>query len=63
MVQDPKLSDMFEWTRQYPKVLKLILIGRGDILFTESLLNEKAVFYSYVNKFEINYENTLKRAY
>ena len=39
MVKAKNLHDMFEWARQYPKVLKLILIGKGDTLFTESLLN------------------------
>lgn len=41
------ISEMFEWRRQYPQILKLITFGRKDILFQTSLLNELAYHYTY----------------
>ena len=39
---------MFDLIRNFPPVLKLVIYGKKDSLFQVQLLNEKAVFYSYV---------------
>lgn len=41
------MSEMFEWRRQYPKILKLITFGRKDEIFEMFLLNECAYWYTY----------------
>lgn len=47
-ILSPKvLEDMFEWRRNYPKILKMITFGRQDSIFEVYLLNEMAHYYAY----------------
>ena len=50
-------------SRNLPNVLKLFCFGSKDTIFTENLLAEKPVYYSYKKKLDPEYENKLKRRY
>lgn len=54
---------MFDYMRNLPKVLKLFLYGSKDRIFPEHLIHEKALYYSYVNTLDPEYEAKLNRAY
>ena len=49
---DPLFREVFAVIRDYPKVLKMIAYGGGDVLFEEELLNEKFIHFSLVNGIE-----------
>ena len=47
---------LFQAIRQYPRILKFIAYGQGDRIFTEELLNEKFIYFSYVVQLDQDYE-------
>lgn len=59
----PSFQTMFDYMRNLPKVLKLFLYGSKDRIFPQHLIHEKTVYYSYVNKFDPEYENKLGASY
>lgn len=42
-------KEMFEWRRNYPKILKLITYGRQDVVIERYLLNGMAYYFTYGN--------------
>lgn len=53
---DKNFETAFDDIRNYPQVLKLFVYGANDRIFPEVLINEKVVYYSYVNKLDEEYE-------
>lgn len=50
-----QFEDMFVKVRNLPKVLKCFVYGRKDLIFPETFISEKMVYYCYENKFEPQY--------
>ena len=47
MIKNPDMAEAFEATWHHPAVLKLMIHGRNDGVFSDELLNEKAIYYTY----------------
>lgn len=56
-------ADLFSIQRKWPKILKCFIYGRKDAILNEELLSEKAVHYTYVDKFEESYDSKLRDAW
>lgn len=64
LILGPDIHEMFEWRRQYTKILKLIIFGRKDYLFEVPLLNELAYHYTYGDgKLKEEYNTELCKEY
>jgi hypothetical protein len=59
----PGFKEMFEYIRNIPNVLKCFIYGKKDAQFLDLYLHEKAIFFTYKNKFEPTYDALLQKAY
>jgi|688.fasta_scaffold153643_4 hypothetical protein len=62
-IKAPEYGEIFPTTWNHPNVLKLFIYGRNDTLFTPSLLNEKAIYYTYAKELPKDYESKLIKKY
>lgn len=55
-IKSPDYGEVFASTWNHPNVLKLFIHGRNDTLFNSSLLNQKAIYYTYKKDIPKDYE-------
>lgn len=54
---------VFSQHKAWPKILKCFIFGRNDLLFTEDLLSEKSIYYSYFQKWDPDYSKQVSEAF